>query len=109
MKLNGQRSYAATWLVGDNLWDLKFVKTAGDSDSNRGLCDPSNRTVYVLRGMDRGEIFRTFLHEILHAIEFENEIDIKHEIIEKLEDGIADFILENFLALSKIFTNEKNS
>lgn len=103
MKLNGQRSYAATWLVGDDLWELKFVKSCGDNDSNRGLCDPTNRTCYILKGMSNQEIFDTFLHEFMHSIEFEQEIDLPHSAIEKLELGISKFISDNIVALSKLF------
>lgn len=109
-KLQGIRSYANTWVVKDNVWELKFVKTAGDCNGNDGLCDPSIKVVYIRKGLCRGELFKTFIHEFLHAVEVEYEIEVDklsppandHEKINKFERGFAEFLLQNLTAIAKI-------
>ena len=43
--------------------------------------------------------FDTFLHEILHAIEYEYGIEIPHPLVHALEEPIRRLLVENGLVL----------
>jgi len=53
-----------------------------------GLCDPGEQTITLKLGMSDTEIAKTFIHEMLHAIEAEWEEPIPHRIVYTLEEGI---------------------
>jgi hypothetical protein len=61
-----------------------------------GKCDPEKRTIYIKTGLGPKETFRTFVHEVLHALEFEYELKIKHSLVYELEAAITDTLLLNF-------------
>jgi hypothetical protein len=101
MRLNGPNSYAREWLIGENIWRLKFVKKI-DDQGTMGLCDPGDKLILIRRGLDKGEMLKTLAHEVLHAFEDEYTIDISHKTVYKLEDAIFEFLLNNLDSLSKI-------
>lgn len=59
----------------------------GDADC-LGLCDPAEQVITMKLGMSDTEVAKTFIHELLHAIEAEWEQPIPHKIIYTLEEGI---------------------
>lgn len=90
------RQYPKGITVGNAHWDVKFCrKTPDHPPTDVGLCDPETRTIYIRYKQSRRETLMTFLHEWLHAVEFEYEIEIGHTIIEKLEDAVIEFCEEN--------------
>ena len=63
-----------------------------------GLCDPNAREIKIQRGMSRQKTLETFVHELLHVIEFEDEIpNFTHWHIRKLDVGLTKLLTENFL------------
>jgi len=50
-------------------------------------------------GLDKTELFRTYVHEVLHAFEDESDFEIDHPIVDRLELWITDFFISNFLDL----------
>lgn len=88
-------------LVGDSIWTVKTVRkvptTQGSKRENIGLCDPSTNEVLLKTGLDARERLETFLHEVLHCIEFEYEMELGHKIIYALQGPIAQFLIDNFL------------
>jgi len=53
-----------------------------------GLCDPAEQTITLKLGMSDTEIVKTFIHEMIHAIESEWKEPIPHRIVYALEEGI---------------------
>ncbi len=53
-----------------------------------GLAEPNERMIYIKIGMSERDTFKTLLHEVIHAIEFESETPIPERITETLEEGI---------------------
>lgn len=91
------RSYPKQLLVGDDIYDIKFVrKISGEGDADLGLCVPGDNIQIRLR-QGRQETLETFVHEILHSIEFTYEIPIPHQLVYQLEKPIAKIILDNFI------------
>ena len=99
-KLGGSTKYAQTWVIGDALYELKFVRKMGEN--SLGICDPSAKRLAIKQGQTRLEIFRTFIHEALHAMEAEGDHDVPHKHIEFFEVWLADFLLDNAPQLAKI-------
>lgn len=61
-----------------------------------GYCDPEHRVIAINVEQTEKQQLRTFIHEILHALSDEFNIDIKHKSIYKLEKAIYRFIKDNF-------------
>jgi len=104
MKLPGQRSYERHWVMGDDIWDLKFVKRLG---SNDGECDPSERTMYIRQGQCREDVLHTFFHEVCHGLEFTYDIDIPHDLVYSFEKAWAGFFIDNWEAIARLVMNAK--
>lgn len=88
--------------VGDVEYTVKFVRKIPDPDPKCiGLCCSSEQVIYILQGLSPKERLETFVHELLHAFEFEYEIAIPHQLIYALEKPVVNFLVEN------IFTSEE--
>ena len=92
------RDYPKEIFIKDHVWDLKFCRSTPDDrdPEDLGLCDPSTKTIYVRYKQPARETFMTVVHEWLHMVEDEYEIEIGHKIIHVLEEAIADFLEKNF-------------
>lgn len=69
---------------------VKGLKDYGNTDANKKL-------IRIRAGMSKAETFKTVIHELLHFIEFEWPINIKHKTIYKLEEAIFSLLIDNFL------------
>lgn len=101
--LKGMRAYADDWIVNGEIWHLKF-KNKIDEDGSLGECDPSTKTCYIKTGQTRQETAKVLFHEFIHAAEEEYNFELKHYYINKLEEFLYHFILDNFSSLEKIFS-----
>lgn len=75
----GTQVYAVRWV------SKKSRKLPKDTIAH---CHPGDYVIRIKRGLGRAETFKSFIHEVLHAIEFEYPIKIKHKVIYELEDAI---------------------
>lgn len=91
-----QREYPKTLNIGNEVYRVRFVRRFDDR-STLGECDPSEKEIRIRLGQSHNERFKTFLHEILHALEFELDLKITHRQIEQLEEPLAQFLSDNFL------------
>lgn len=105
MDLPGYRFYGGEWIVGENVWRVKFVRFL---QGNMGECDTEEKIMYITYGQPRGTLLGTFIHELIHAIEDEYDIDItkrniklkhSHQLVEKLEEALSAFVMNNLLRL----------
>jgi len=53
-----------------------------------GLCDPNKHIIFIQIGLSKKQLYKTFIHELTHAWNFEFELGISHESIYLLEDAI---------------------
>lgn len=67
----------------DVVWVDRF-----DCELTQALCDGDKRIIYILKDMSAELTLKRFIHETLHALEFEWRIPIPHKVIELLEDAI---------------------
>lgn len=86
-------------LVGDSIWRLKRNRKRQVLRGKilDGLCDPSEQTIYVYAGLKGKPALVAAVHEFFHILEDEYEVEIGHGIIEKIEEGVAQFLIDNFL------------
>ena len=66
------------------------MKSIGETDSNK-------REIRIKAGMSDNETFKTFIHEVLHFIEMEYPVKIKHSLVYELEQAIYEFVVDNFV------------
>lgn len=104
--IGGPRSYPKQIVVGDQIWDVKFVKTNSFSKLEEGLlgmADPSDRVILIRMGQSKEETLSTFLHEVMHCFEFEGEFkgcpNMYHKFIFETEGWWAKFLADNCTAL----------
>jgi hypothetical protein len=87
--------------IGGELYDVRLVKQIPfdvdgiPRDELEGYCCTETQTIYVVRGLTLLATWAAFWHEVLHAAEFEYEIDIPHEVVYDLDTPLARFFLDN--------------
>ena len=59
-----------------------------DDPTVMGMCHPDLKQIHIKNGMSKAATLKTFIHELLHAIEFAYEIKIEHKTIYSLEDPL---------------------
>jgi hypothetical protein len=99
MKLPPMKKYPTDLHIGDETYTVKFVTKFPGCKRDEGVCgltDSSTHTIYIMKGMSKAQTFRTLVHEVLHGIEFEYDLKIRHSLVYQLEKAIGDFLLMNF-------------
>lgn len=76
------------------VYKVEWVRKFKDKDTV-GECDPSDHVIRIQLGQTRSEMFQCFIHEILHAIEFEFPIQLSHRNIYKLETALFQLLKLN--------------
>lgn len=77
-------------------YQVVMTNTMDFDDEVYGLCDPQTRVILIKKHMTKRQTLATFIHEVLHAIEFEYGFTLGHKIINPLEHPLTDFIRHNF-------------
>ncbi len=91
MNLPNQKQYPKQVFLKDVKYKLMFVKNLRDI----GQTNPNKRTIKIRAGMSKNETFKTFIHEILHFLEFEFPVNLKHKQVYKLEEAIFALLSDN--------------
>lgn len=86
--------YPKTLRVGNVTYKVVF-KVRIDSSDPLGMCDSGKRKIYIKKGLSLVSTFSTLIHEVLHALEFEYNIEIKHKSVHLYEQAILDFLMSN--------------
>lgn len=81
----------------DKVYKVKFIKTLESREGASGQCNKTDKTIKLQDDLGREERLSTFIHELLHMIEFEAPIKIKHKMVHQLEAAIYELIIRNFL------------
>ncbi len=82
-------------VTADVSYDIFFVDKIDEHES-LGFCDSDKKQILILLGMSDRETLKTIVHEVLHAIEFENDIPLPHSVVYALDEAI-----ERVLRLNK--------
>jgi hypothetical protein len=73
--------------IGDVDYRVCFAKKLKNGDL--GYCDDDMKLIAISRDQEPEEMLATFIHETLHAFEFETGMELGHPRIRKLEWMIA--------------------
>ncbi len=97
MKLPTPKKYPKFINVKDERYEIRMVtRIPKEAKTLSGLCDGDVKIIWIRKGQAPAGLFRTFVHELLHALEFEWKIKISHKMVYQLEVAIATLMLENF-------------
>jgi hypothetical protein len=92
MKAPRQNKYPKKIHLKSATYRIKFVanlESIGETDALR-------REIRIRKNMSDNETLRTFIHEVLHFMEFEFPVKLKHKTVYKLEKAIFAFLMDNF-------------
>jgi Zn-dependent peptidase ImmA (M78 family) len=98
MKLNRPEEYFTEIFVRGVLYKIEFVKKLiVDRENILGFCEygKDEKMISINSSQSLSEIRSTIVHEILHALDYEYKIGLKHEQVYALERAISDFLIEN--------------
>lgn len=62
-----------------------------------GETDPEKKTITIKDGLSPRQLLTTLIHELLHVIEFDHPVKLRHKTVYKLESAIMEILLDNFL------------
>ena len=93
IKLPRQASYPKKVYFRDEVYYIKFKKNF----HCYGETDPLKKVITIQSGMSARETLATLIHELLHVIEFESPLKVKHKMIYKLERAMVEILIDNFL------------
>ena len=85
------RDYPKEIRLNGDVYTVKFVKM-----KDAGLTDPNKFEILICKGMTRKETFKTFIHELLHVMEFTEDLPIPHKLVYKIEEAMFDLWEQNF-------------
>lgn len=90
------RDFPSELLIGSAIWKIIWRRRMPPGAANcDGFACYSENIIYMRLGQKPKERFSTFVHEVLHAIDDEYGLDLKHKTIYKLEESIAKLIEDN--------------
>lgn len=93
VKLPRQCKYPKSIYFKNEQYEVQFKTKLGCY----GKTDGTRKKITIKKAMSERETLSTFIHELLHVIEFETPIKLKHKTIYKLEQSIMELLLDNFL------------
>lgn len=87
--------------IKESEWTIKSIKAIPEHGNTKksvtlGLCDPSDKIIYLKTGLPYQLKLDTVLHEIIHAIEFEYDFEIEHRHVYILAEAMAKVFVDNF-------------
>lgn len=90
-----KKDYPKSLTVKGETYEVKFANKLGKDIL--AYCDPCEREIKIKNGQTKEETLKCFIHEVLHALEFEHHIKIKHKTVYQLEEAIFRFLRDNYL------------
>ncbi len=89
--------YPKTVNVKDEIYRIRVVKRIPKCDASVfGLCDDGDKIIWIRRQQSPRGMFRTFIHELLHAVESEYKLNLNHKRINVLELALEALITDNY-------------
>ena len=75
-------------------YEIVYIEEFEDK-TTVGECRGEKNQIVLKIGQSKTDMFKTFLHEILHAIEYEYNVSLPHVAIYKMEDAIERILVLN--------------
>lgn len=73
-------------VVYEVVWVQEFPNDKEQMGETRR--DDNLKQIVISESQPKSEVFKTFLHEVLHAIDLEHKIELTEKQVIKLENGI---------------------
>jgi len=98
-----RRLYPSHVKVGKHRYRIDLVPFIEEIAGNitRGYCDHKAKVITLLTKQTDKELFSTFVHELLHAIEHEYKVRIPHKLVYAQEGPLSETLLRNFHLLPR--------
>lgn len=93
IRLPPQNSYPEQIYFGMETYKIVYKKNL----DCYAMTDSDTKTIVIKHGLNPRELLSTLIHEMLHVVEFELPLKIKHKTIRKLEKAILHILMDNFL------------
>jgi len=93
IRLPRQSAYPKKIYFADTTYKVVFKKGL----DCYGKTNATTKVIAIKKGLSERETLTTFIHELLHVIEFEGPVKLKHKKIYQLEVCILEILLDNFL------------
>lgn len=97
--------------IGIYTYKIKEVEDLKDEKNNPcwGLCEHSEHTIYLKKGMIEPRLSEVFLHECLHGIEESFGIDLGEKKVNQIGLALMAFIIDNKLDFNGLRRNRKTN
>jgi Zn-dependent peptidase ImmA (M78 family) len=82
--------------IGEHTYKAAWCERIEGKDT-LGYCDDEAKVIYVKDNQNLDECFSTILHELVHAMNHEYGMKLKHTQVYKLERALADLLVKNGL------------
>lgn len=73
---------------------IEFIKDSKKTDFV-GRCFPNANKIQLVEDLPDDKLFQTYLHEVLHAIDINLNMGLKHKQIDTLSVALYQFIKDN--------------
>jgi F420-dependent methylenetetrahydromethanopterin dehydrogenase len=94
-----------TFRLGKNWWRVEFLPPSEMAQFNAngrgrvlGLCDGEDRIIYLADDLKGRRLVQTFLHEAIHAVDYDFNIKIPHKLVYALDRHLGNFLWTNYLS-----------
>jgi hypothetical protein len=96
MKLPRSKHYPKKLRVKDEEYIVRILRRHFDTQRSSGECDDGDKVIRIYGKQSALEIFKTLIHEALHALDAEYNIRLTHKQVYALEEALSDFLIQNF-------------
>jgi len=97
MKVLGWADYPKAVSIRDEVYQIRMVKRIpGETKDTFGICDDDKKIIWIRRNQSSRGLLRTFIHELLHAVEAEWSVKLRHKKINVLEVALEALLMDNF-------------
>lgn len=95
MRIPKKSQYPTKIKVNKAIYTVVFVDNIEGGLSTLGLCDPNTKVIFIRNKLKPKDTLKVFIHEVLHALEFEFELKIEHNLIYNLMDPLFLLFYDN--------------
>lgn len=88
--------YPAKIKIKRTQYSIQIVDVCPGGPELYGECLGDNKIIFIKKGYSKRFTFEIFLHEVMHALEYEYGFRIPHDIINQLESPLRRMLFENF-------------
>lgn len=76
-------------------YEVVWAEIIGDNENTLAECRYESRQILIKIGQSETDNWKAFIHEVIHALEFEYRIPIPHKITYLLEEAVFKMIKLN--------------